>query len=78
MQSDQIEDETNANEHNSIVSAICWVKRGYAKAVLQEYEPTQEELQSYQKMSKKLLKGKKIEDINEAKKEMEKNLVAAD
>jgi hypothetical protein len=40
MQSDQIEDETNANEHNSIVSAICWVKRGYAKAVLQEYEPT--------------------------------------
>jgi hypothetical protein len=29
-------------------------------------------------MSKKLLKGKKIEDINEAKKEMEKNLVAAD
>ena len=59
---------------SSIISSLCWVQRGYAKAQLEEYEPTEAELKKHQKLEKKLLKGKKIEDLGAAKKEMEANL----
>ncbi len=31
----------------AIISAMCWVSRGYAAAVLQEFEPSPEELEQY-------------------------------
>ena len=52
------------------------MKRGYAKALLEEYEPTEEELKKHQKLSKKLLKGKdaKSVDLAKAKAEIEENM----
>ena len=29
----------------AIISALCWVKRGFAKAELEEYHPTEEEIE---------------------------------
>lgn len=37
----------------AIVSALCWVDRGYAKAMLEEYQPTQEEFEKLKKIQKK-------------------------
>jgi hypothetical protein len=48
---------------SAIISSLCWVRRGYAKALLEEYEPTEEEMSKHQKLSKKLLKGKQIDDL---------------
>ena len=45
-------------QNSTIVSALCWVSRGYAKPTLQEYQPTEEELKQHKKMSKKLMKAK--------------------
>jgi hypothetical protein len=42
---------------NAIISSLCWVKRGWAKALLEEYEPSEDELKKHKKLSKKLLKG---------------------
>jgi len=36
----------------TIISALCWVKRGFAKAELEEYFPTEEEIQEGKKLSK--------------------------
>ena len=49
---------------NAIISSLCWVNRGYAKAMLEEYEPTEQELKKHKKLTKKLLKGKNITDIS--------------
>lgn len=67
---------SQAQGANSIISALCWVNRGYAQAQLQEYEPTEEEILKHQKMSKKLLKGKDMKnmEISEAVKIVEDNL----
>ena len=37
----------------AIVSALCWVDRGYAKAELEEYQPTQDEIDKLKKIQKK-------------------------
>lgn len=41
---------------STVISALCWVDRGYAKPILQEYEPTDEEILMHSKLSKKYLK----------------------
>lgn len=54
---------------NAIISSLCWIKRGHAKAMLEEYEPSEEELKKHQKLSKKILKGgdAKTADLQKAK-----------
>ena len=61
---------------SSIISALCWVNRGYAAATLQEYEPTDEEILKHQKVSKMLLKGKDMKqmEISTAVEAVEKNM----
>jgi hypothetical protein len=44
-------------ESKSIVSAVCWVRKGYAQPLLKEFEPTEEEFKEHLAVSKKLLKG---------------------
>lgn len=60
----------------AIVSAVCWVNRGYARATLEEYNPTEEELKHNKNLAKKLLKGQdpNTMEIGEAKKQIEENL----
>ena len=31
----------------AIITSLCWVSRGYAKATLEEYEPSKENLMSF-------------------------------
>ena len=44
-------------ESKNIISALCWVDRGYAAAQLQEYQPSEAEMAKHAKISKKLMKG---------------------
>lgn len=41
---------------STIITSICWVSRGFAKQVLDDYEPNPEELRAYQELTKKLEK----------------------
>lgn len=41
---------------STIITSICWVSRGFAKQVLDDYEPKAEELRAYQELTKKLEK----------------------
>jgi len=38
----------------SIVSALCWVRRGHAKAVQERFQPDEEVLKGYKKMAEKV------------------------
>jgi hypothetical protein len=37
-------------EGAAIITALCWVSRGYATAMVEEYEPTKEEVEQYKKV----------------------------
>ena len=59
----------NAATGGAIVSALAWVSRGFAKPVLEEFQPTEEEMVANKKMVKKMTnkgkqgdKGKQNED----------------
>lgn len=43
----------------TMVTALAWVSRGYAKPLLDVYEPTTKEMSKHQKLSHKLTKGEK-------------------
>jgi hypothetical protein len=45
-----------SGEGSAIITSLCWVSRGYAKAVLEEYEPSKKELETYKKIESKLTK----------------------
>ena len=38
----------------TIITALCWVSRGYAKTNVEEYEPNENELKMYKDFQKKL------------------------
>jgi hypothetical protein len=40
----------------TIVTSLAWVSRGFAQPLLDSYEPTEKELKSHKKVSKKELK----------------------
>lgn len=69
-------EERAQKSQKAIVSAVCWVNRGHARATLEEYNPTEEELNRGRATAKKLLKGEDPSqmDIGEAKMKIEKNL----
>lgn len=39
---------------SAIITSLCWVSRGYANQVVEEYEPNPEELKMYKEFTKKL------------------------
>jgi len=45
MEVDKIENEGIA-QPNTMITALCWVKKGYAKAILETHEPGVEELEA--------------------------------
>jgi len=47
-------------EKGNIISALCWIDRGYAASQLQEYQPSDAEMLKHRKISKKLMKGEDI------------------
>ena len=57
----------------TFITALTWVPRGVAKVVTDTYEPTEEELNSYKNLSKKLKKAKEGEYFTAAE-ELESNL----
>jgi hypothetical protein len=66
----------SSKDSKSIISALCWVRKGHANPVLKEYEPTEEEYNQHLKASKKLLKGQDIskKELKEAAKEIQQNM----
>lgn len=70
-----MEDDHNMEAGESVgtmVTALAWVGRGYARPVLDNFEPSQSELEKHQKVAGKLLKGKgKNQEISDAVKEAE-------
>ena len=61
--------------HKAIISALAWVDRGHASAVLKEYDPTEEEMNKHKKRAQKILKGQDLHtdlaQINSKNEEME-------
>ncbi len=39
---------------STIITALCWVSRGFAKQVIDEYEPNPEDLKMYKDIQAKL------------------------
>ena len=39
---------------SAIITSLCWISRGYAKAVIDEYEPTDQEQKIYSELSKQM------------------------
>lgn len=72
MQIDEAEKNAEKNSR-AIISALCWVDRGYARATLEEYNPTEEEVKASKDKAMKLLKGQDPSemDIGDAKKQIE-------
>jgi len=59
----------------TMVTALAWVGRGFAKPILDSFEPTEKELAKNQKMAGKLLKGKgKDQELSAAVKEAEQQM----
>lgn len=68
----------NEQAGGTIVTALAWVSRGYAKSTLETFEPSEKELAKHQKLEKKVFKGAKGKEIGEAVKEMEKEIEKMD
>lgn len=68
-----MEQPTDTVASQAIITSLCWVSKGYAKANLDEFEPSKQNLSSHAKISKKLAKGKdlKKKDLAAAAKELE-------
>ena len=47
----------------TIVTSLAWVSRGFAKPLLDSYEPTEKELKKHQKAQSKLVGKKEIGQI---------------
>lgn len=54
------EDQEMGEAGGTMVTALAWVSRGYAKPLLDSYEPSQKELAKGQKMASKIDKKKEI------------------
>eukprot|EP00347_Sterkiella_histriomuscorum_P014628 403360154 len=56
---------------SAIITSLCWVSRGYAKAIIDEYEPTQQEQKAFNELTKQVGKDKDYMDIT---KEIQQNM----
>jgi len=39
---------------SAIITSLCWVSRGYAKAIVDEYEPTDKEQKVFKELTSQL------------------------
>lgn len=69
-------EEEPAGVDGAMITSLCWVSRGYAKAIIDEDENMDEHVAEHAKMVHKLAKGTDAmkKDIGQAAKELEKNL----
>ena len=67
----------------AIITSLCWVSRGYASAIVEEYEPTKQEIEQYKQIGQTLaeyfciliLRGDmEMQDYDKLTKEIENNL----
>lgn len=58
----------------AIISSLCWVQRGYAKEMLENYEPSEQDIEMHKKMIEKKMsrKEKRKNKDKEAKEKQEK------
>ena len=56
-----------------MVTALAWVSRGFAKPMLDNYEPTAKELAKHSKLQKKISKDKKDQEIGKITKQVEED-----
>lgn len=68
------QDENMGDAVGTMVTALAWVSRGYAKPVLEGYEPSAKELSKHQKLQQKISKGNKEKDLGKLAKQVEENL----
>ena len=41
-----------AADQSTIITSLCWVSRGFANQVVEEYEPNPEELREFKQLTK--------------------------
>jgi len=59
----------------TMVTALAWVGRGFAKPLLDSYEPSAKEIAKSSKLAKKLLKGNENnQEMGDAVREAEKKM----
>ena len=39
---------------STIITSLCWVSRGFAKQVVEEYEPNPEDMKAFKDLSSKI------------------------
>lgn len=67
-----MDDDQDMNEPvGTMVTALAWVSRGFAKPLLDTYEPTDKQLKKQEKIAGKLKGQPKAQDISQMVKEME-------
>ena len=43
-----------AASDSTIITSLCWVSRGFAKQLVEEYEPNPEDLKAYKDLTKNI------------------------
>ena len=54
-----MEEDNKDNQIGTMISALSWVSRGFAKPVLEEVQPSTEEFEEHEKSMKKMVKAAK-------------------
>ena len=72
------QDENMGETVGTMVTALAWVSRGFAKPMLEGYEPSAKELSKHQKLQQKISKGNKEKDLSKLTKQVEENLEQMD
>ena len=71
------QDENMGEAVGTMVTALTWVSRGFAKPMLDNYEPSAKELSKHQKLSKKI-KDKQGQNIGQVTKQVEEDMANMD
>lgn len=71
-------DENMGETSGTMVTALAWVSRGFAKPMLDNYEPSDKELAKHQKLHKKISKDKNSKEIGKITKQVEEDLANMD
>ena len=62
----------------TMVTALAWVSRGFAKPMLDNYEPSAKELANHSKLQKKISKDKKNQEMGKMTQQVEEDLANMD
>ena len=58
----------------TMITALCWVSKGFAKPVIDAYEPDEKILKKHKKLQHKISKGQQGEDIGKMAKNIENKM----